>query len=29
MEEGLKFNLIAAIDLERDVVKERRAGERC
>jgi len=28
MDQGLKFNQIAAIDLERDVVKERPAGER-
>jgi hypothetical protein len=28
MEEGLKFNPIAAIDLERHAVEERPAGER-
>ena len=28
MDQGLKVNQIAAIDLERDVVKERPAGER-
>jgi len=28
MDQGLKFNPIAAIDLERDAVEERPAGER-
>jgi hypothetical protein len=28
MDQGLKFNQIAAIDLERDVVEERPAGEK-
>jgi len=29
MDQGLKFNQIAAINLERHLVKERPAGERC
>jgi hypothetical protein len=28
MDQGLKFNQIAAIDLERHVIEERPAGER-